>query len=342
MKQTTFLAGSAVRTLRTFTRTVTRTVTMTVTLALAGALAAPTAALAFPDKPVRIVVGFQPGGSDVSARLVAQKLQELWGQAVIIDNKPGAAGNLGADAVARAPADGYTMLLYVNSYAINTSVYKGLSWDLVRDFTPVGRYGRSPMVVVVNSTLPVKDLKGLVALAKAKPGTLNYGSAGVATAPHLAVEWFAHGTGIEATHVPYKGSAPSVVGLVGNEVQFSFGALSAFDSMIKDGRVKALAVTTAQRQPGMPDLPTVAEEVMPGYDADIWYGFLVPAATPAAVVQKLSKDLQTVLADADLQTKLRGRGVEPAFLEARATGDLIRKDVVRWREVTERIKLRLD
>ena len=311
---------------------------------LAVALAAFTApgAQAFPDKPVRIVAGFAPGGADISARLVGQKLQELWGQAVIVDNKPGAGGNLGADAVARAPADGYTLLLFVNSYTINTSVYKNLTWDAVRDFAPLGLYGRSPLVVVVNNTLPVKDLKGLVALAKAKPGTLNYGSAGVATAPHLAIEWFAAGTGIDVTHVPYRGSAPSVLGLVGNEVQFSFGALSAFDAMIKDGRVKALAVTTAQRNAALPDLPTVAEEAMPGFAVDIWYGFVVPAATPGPIVQKLSKDLATVLNDPDLQAKLRARGVEPGFLDARATAELIRKDVARWREVAERIKLKLD
>ncbi len=310
------------------------------TLAVAAALNLP--AQAFPTKPVHIVAGFAPGGADTSARLIGQKLQELWGQPVIIDNKPGAAGNLGADAVARAPADGHTILLFVNSYTINTSVYKGLTWDAVRDFAPVGRYGRSPMVVVVNASVPAKNLKELVALAKAKPGVLNYGSAGVATAPHLAVEWFASGTGIVATHVPYRGSAPSVVGLVGGEVQFAFGALSAFEPMIKDGRVRALAVTTAQRYPAMPELPTVAEEAMPGFDADIWYGFVVPAATPAAVVQKLSKDLQTVLADADLQAKLRARGVEPAYLDGKLTHELIRSDVARWRELAERIKLKLD
>ena len=157
-------------------------------LALAALLGSATA---FPDRPVRIVAGFQPGGADVSARLIAPQLQALWGQPVIIDNKPGAAGNLGADAVARAAPDGHTLLLYVNSYAINTSVYKSLGWDLLRDFTPVGRYGNSPMVVVVHPALPVKDLRGLISLAKAQPGALNYGSAGVATAPHLAVEWFA-------------------------------------------------------------------------------------------------------------------------------------------------------
>jgi len=303
------------------------------------------AAQAFPDKPVRIVAGFAPGGADVSARLIAQKLQDLWGQPVLIDNKPGAAGNLGADIVARAPADGHTVLLVVNSYTINTSVYKNLNWDLLRDFAPVGRYGRSPMVVLVNSSMPVKDVKGLLALAKAQPGKLNYGSAGLATAPHLAVEWFATQTGTAFTHIPYKGSAPSVMALVGNEVQFAFGALSAFEPMIKDGRVRALAVTTATRHPDMPDLPTVAEQGLPGlsgFDADIWYGLAVPAATPSAVVQKLAKDLQTVLGDAELQAKLRARGVEPAFLEPARTAELMKRDVARWKDVAERIQLKMD
>ncbi len=305
-------------------------------------IAALAAQAAFPEKPVRIVAGFQPGGADVSARLIAEKLQGLWGQPVIIDNKPGAAGNLGADAVARAAPDGLTLLLFVNSYTINTSVYKNLSWDLLKDFAPVGRYGVSPMVVVVGADSPARDLPGLIALAKSKPGALNYGSAGVATAPHLAVEWFATLTGIQTTHIPYRGSAPSVVGLIGNEVQFSFGALAAFEPTIRDGRLRALAVTTAQRHPGMPDLPTVAQAGVPGFDADIWYGFMVPAATPSAIVQKLSKDLQTVLADPDLQAKLKGRGVEPAWLDPAQTTELIKKDVARWREVAERIKLKLD
>ena len=311
-------------------------------LAAAVITLAGTAAQAFPDKPVRIVAGFQPGGADVSARLIAEKLQALWGQPVIIDNKPGAAGNLGADAVARAAPDGLTLLLFVNSYTINTSVYKNLSWDLLKDFASVGRHGVSPMVVVVGADSPAKDLQGLIALAKSKPGALNYGSAGVATAPHLAVEWFAAQTGIQVAHIPYRGSAPSVIGLVGNEVQFAFGALSAFEPTIRDGRLRALAVTTAQRHPGMPEVPTVAQAGVAGFDVDIWYGFMVPAATPAAIVHKLGKDLQTVLADADLQAKLKGRGVEPAWLDAAQTNDLIRKDVARWREVAERIKLKLD
>src|ERR1700682_1482954 len=253
------------------------------TSALLGAvlLAITTAALAaFPDKPVRLMVGFAPGGSDIGGRIIAQKLSEIWGQAVVVDNRPGAAGNIAADLVAKAPPDGYTMLLFVNSYTINTTVYKGLTWDAVRDFPPVGRYVFSPMVVVVNSELPVKNVRELMDYAKANPGKLFYGSAERATTPHLVGELFAMQTGAQLTHVPYKGSAPSVTGLVANEVQLSFAASSSVSAFIKAGRLRPLAVTTAKRDPQFPDLPTVAESGVPGFDADIWYGFVVPVKTP--------------------------------------------------------------
>jgi tripartite-type tricarboxylate transporter receptor subunit TctC len=300
------------------------------------------AANAFPDKPVRIVVGFAPGGSDISVRLLGPKLTELWNQPVVIDNRPGAAGNLGADLVAKAAPDGYTLLLCVNSYTINTTVYRNLSWDLLRDFAPVARYAFSPMAVVVNDKVPAKNLAELVAYAKANPGRLNYGSAGAGTAPHLAAELFAIQTGLQMVHVPYKGSAPSVTALITKEVDLSFGALSAFESFIKDGRVRALAVTTAKRFSQLPEVPTVGESGVPGFDVDIWYGLVAPAKTPAAVIKKLSEDLNRVLADADTQAKLRQRGLEPAYLDPAQTGELMRRDVARWRDVANRVKLSLD
>lgn len=299
-------------------------------------------AQAFPDRPVRLVVGFAPGGSDISARLVGQKLSELWGQPVVVDNRPGAAGNIGADAVAKASPDGYTILLLVNSYTINTSVYRNLGWDLLRDFAPVGRYATSPMVVVVNDKMPVKNFAEFVAYAKVNRGKVNYGSAGTGTAPHLAGELFAMRSGIEMTHVPYKGSAPSVTALVADEVQVSFGAMSAFDGMVKQGRLRALAVTTASRFPQLPDVPTVSESGLPGFDVDIWYGFLAPAKTPTAIVKKLSDDLARVMTDPDLQSKLRERGLEPAYLDSAKTGDLMKRDVARWREVVNNLKLVLE
>jgi len=311
-------------------------------LLLAAGLVLAASAQAFPDRPVRMVVGFAPGGSDISGRLIGQKLSELWGQPVVVENRPGAAGNIGADAVAKAAPDGHTILLLVNSYTINTSIYRNLSWDLLRDFAPIGRYATSPMVVVVNDKMPVKNFAEFVAYAKANRGKVNYGSAGTGTAPHLAGELFAMRSGIEMMHVPYKGSAPSVTALVADEVQVSFGAMSAFDGMVKQGRLRALAVTTAARFPQLPDVPTVSESGLPGFDVDIWYGFLAPAKTPPAILKKLSDDLARVMADTDLQSKLRERGMEPAYLDSEKTGDLMKRDVARWREVTNKLKLVLE
>ena len=297
---------------------------------------------AFPERAVKIIVGFAPGGSDISARILAQKLTELWKQPVVVDNRPGAGSNIGADAAAKSPPDGYTLLLCVNSYTINTTVYKNLSWDLLRDFAPVGRYAASPLVVVVNSKSSIKSVPELIARAKANPGKINYGSAGAGTAPHLAAELFAIQAGVELTHIPYKGSAPSVTALAGDEVQMSFGALSAFDSFIKSGRLRPLAVTTAKRSAQLPELPTVAESGIPGFDVDIWYGFLAPAKTPPAIVKQLSDDLAKVMADPDTQAKIRSAGLEPAYLDSAQMGESMKRDVARWRDVAGRVKLSLE
>ena len=311
-------------------------------LAVAVATFAAAANAAWPDKPVRLLVGFAPGGSDIGGRIIAQKLSEMWGQPVVVDNRPGAAGNIAADAVAKAPADGYTMLLFVNSYTINTSVYKGLQWDAVKDFAPVGRYTLSPMIVVVNPKFPAKNVKEMTDYAKANPGKLFFGSAGSGTAPHLVGELYAIKTGSEMTHVPYKGSAPSVTGLVGGEVQLSFAASSSVAAFVKDGRLRPLAVTTAKRDPQFPDLPTMEEAGIAGFDADIWYAFVMPAKTPPAIIRKVSDDLKTALSDPDIQAKLRANGLEPAFLGPDETAALIKRDVTRWKEVADRIKLQLD
>ena len=323
------------------TSSVTRRLACACMLAVTLAAAGP--ALAdYPDKPVRLVVGFAPGGSDISGRIVALKLSQLWGQQVLVDNRPGAGGNIGADVVARAAPDGYTLLLGVNSYTINTTVYRNLSWDLLRDFAPIGRYGASPLVVVVNDKSPVKTMPEFMAYAKANPGKLNYGSAGAGTAPHLAVELFAQKTGLNPTHIPYKGSAPSVTALLADEVQFTFGALSAFDAFIKAGKLRPLAVTTAKRSSQLPNVPTLIESGIADFDVDIWYGLLAPAKTPEPVIRKLTDDLRKVLADPDTQAKLRDAGVETAYLGPQQLADLMKRDVERWRQVSTRIKLTLD
>ena len=311
---------------------------------LAATLLAMSAAVhaEWPDKPVRLLVGFAPGGSDIGGRIVAQKLSEMWGRAVVVDNRPGAAGNIAADAVAKSPPDGYTMLLFVNSYTINTSVYKGLQWDAVRDFAPVGRYALSPMIVVVNPKFPAKSLKEMTDYAKANPGKLFFGSAGSGTAPHLVGELYAMKTGAEITHVPYKGSAPSITGLVAGDVQLSFAASSSVAAFIKDGRLRPLAVTTSKRDPQFPDLPTVEQAGIPAFDADIWYAFVMPAKTPPAIIKKASDDLKAALADPDVQARLRQNGLEPAYLGPDETAALIKRDVARWKEVATRINLVLE
>lgn len=311
---------------------------------LAAALLAMSAAVQaeWPEKPVRLLVGFAPGGSDIGGRILAQKLSEMWGRPVVVDNRPGAAGNIAADAVAKSPPDGYTMLLFVNSYTINTSVYKGLQWDAVRDFTPVGRYALSPMIVVVNPKFPAKSLKEMTDFAKANPRKLFFGSAGSGTAPHLVGELYAMKTGVEITHVPYKGSAPSITGLVSGDVQLSFAASSSVAAFIKDGRLRPLAVTTSKRDPQFPDLPTVEQAGIPAFDADIWYAFVMPAKTPPAIIKKASDDLKAALADPDVQAKLRQNGLEPAYLGPDETAALIKRDVARWKEVATRINLVLE
>jgi tripartite-type tricarboxylate transporter receptor subunit TctC len=307
-----------------------------------GVPLAASAQSAFPDRPVRLVVGFAPGGSDISARIIAQKLSQLWGQQVLVDNKPGAGGNIGAEIVAKAAPDGYTLLMAVNSYTINTVVYKGLSWDLLRDFTPLGRFGALPMVVVVNEKMPVRTMTEFVSFAKANPGKLNYGTAGPATAPHMATEEFSHKAGLSMAHIPYKGSGPSVQALLADEVQVSFGAQSAFDAFIKAGRLRPLAVTTAARQPQLPDVPTIKEATGIDFDADIWYGLLGPAKLPPAVASKISDDLRKVMADPDTLNRLRDVGVQPAYLSPADMGELMRRNVATWRSVVSRIKISLD
>jgi tripartite-type tricarboxylate transporter receptor subunit TctC len=307
-----------------------------------GVPLAASAQSAFPDRPVRLVVGFAPGGSDISARIIAQKLSQLWGQQVLVDNKPGAGGNIGAEIVAKAAPDGYTLLMAVNSYTINTVVYKGLSWDLLRDFTPLGRFGALPMVVVVNEKMPVRTMTEFVSFAKANPGKLNYGTAGPATAPHMATEEFSHKAGLSMAHIPYKGSGPSVQALLADEVQVSFGAQSAFDAFIKAGRLRPLAVTTAARQPQLPDVPTIKEATGIDFDADIWYGLLGPAKLPPAVASKISDDLRKVMTDPDTLNRLRDVGVQPAYLSPADMGELMRRNVATWSSVVSRIKISLD
>ncbi|MEO7242207.1 MAG: tripartite tricarboxylate transporter substrate binding protein [Variovorax sp.] len=266
----------------------------------------------WPERPVRMVVPFSAGGTtDVVARLIAQKLQTLWGQPVLVDNRAGAGGNLGADLVAKASPDGYTILMGSGAITINPHVYKTMSFDAEKDLQPISNVASGPMLVVVPEASPARNIKELIALAKAKPGVLNFGSAGVGTQVHLAGENFADAAKIDITHVPYKGEAPAYVDLMGNQVQVVVGNFAAASALLGKGRLRALAVTGKERSPQLPEVPTVAESGLPGFVNTGWFGLFAPAGTPAAIVAKIQRDTAKVLAETDTKARLYTQGMEP-------------------------------
>ncbi len=266
----------------------------------------------WPSNSVRLIVPFAPGGStDVIARMMAQKYSELWGQTVVVDNRAGAGGNLGADIVAKAPADGYTLLFGTGSITINPQLYKKMPFDTKKDLVPVTNVASGPMLVVVPDDSPLRNVKDLIALAKAKPGAINFGSAGVGSQVHLAGENFANAAGIDIVHVPYKGEAPAYTDLIGHQTQMMVGNFAAASALLGKGRLRALAVTSAQRMPSMPDVPTVSESGLPGFENTGWFGVLAPAGVPPAVLAKIRADTVKILAATDTKARLYVQGMTP-------------------------------
>ena len=273
-------------------------------LALAAAvalapLAAPLPAFAqsFPSKPVKLVVPFPPGGSlDNVGRLLAQKLSEAWGQQVVVENKPGAGGNVGADAVAKSPADGYTVVMgALSTHAVNPSLYAKMPYDAVKDFAPISLVAITPNVLIVNAATPVNSVRDMIAFAKANPGKVNFGSGSNGSAGHLAGELFKMETGTDVAHIPYKGGAPALQALLAGDTQFMFDNLANAMAQVKGGKVRAIAVTTAQRSKLAPELPTMAEAGMPGFDISTWFGLLAPAGTPPEVIAKWNAEVVKAL-----------------------------------------------
>jgi tripartite-type tricarboxylate transporter receptor subunit TctC len=283
-------------------------------VAVLAALAAPftfaQSAANYPAKPVRLVVPFPAGGTtDILARAVAQKLSEAWGRQMIVDNRPGAGGNIGSDLVAKSAPDGYTLLMgTVGTHAINPSLYKNMPYDHVKDFAPVILVAGVPNVLVVNPSLPVHSVPELIAYAKANPGKLNFASSGNGTSIHLSGELFKAMTGVEMTHVPYKGSAPALTDLIGGQVQLMFDNLPSSLPFIKAGKLRALAVTSGARAAALPDLPTLAESGLPGFEASSWFGVLAPAGTPRDIVAKLNGAIAGWLASPEAKEKLLAQG----------------------------------
>ena len=290
-------------------------------------------AQAYPTRPVRIIVGFTAGGvNDTLARLIGQWLSERLGQPFIIENRPGAGGNVGTEAVGRAPADGYTLLLIAPSNAINATLYDKLNYNFIRDIAPVSSISLEPEVVVVNPSVPAKTVPEFIAYAKANPSQLNFASAGNGVAGHLAGELFKMMTGISMVHVPYRGGAPAVTDLLGGQVQVMFLIISASIEHIKAGKLRPLAVTSAARSEALPDVPTVGEFV-PGYESSVWFGVGAPKNTPAEIVDKLNKEINTGLADPAIKARLDRLGITVFAGSPAGFGKFIAEETEKWGKV---------
>lgn len=281
-------------------------------LALAIAVPGAIGAQQYPARTVRLLVGFAAGGAtDVSARFIAQKLSETIGQQVVVDNRPGAASTLASELVARSAPDGYT-LLFANATVAMPSLFAKLSFDVRKDLAPVSLVGYGPLVLVVHPSLPAKSAQELIALARRKPGMLNYGSAGVGSMTHLGMALLVSMTNVEMVHVPYKGSAPASIGVITGEGQLMFSSPAAVMSQIREGRLRALAVSGATRSAVLPDVPTLAEAGLTGYDATSWYGMLAPTGTPLPAISRLGDETVKALTANDLKQRLLNQGIEPA------------------------------
>lgn len=305
---------------------------------------AQTAAQNYPQKPIRMIVPFTPGGStDILARSIGQELSKAWGQSVIIENIAGAGGSIGADKVAKAPADGYTLLMgHIGTLAVNPSLYPKLPYNPLKDFAPVAWVARVPNILVVNAQLPVKSLQELVALAKAKPGQLSYGSGGNGSAANLATEYFKMQSNISMLHIPYRGTAPAVNDLLGNQIQVLFTGAPAVMGHVKSGQLRALAVSSPKRIPALPDLPTVAELGYKNFEADQWYGVVAPAGTPRDIVMKLNQQINLALNSNELKKRLSTEGAVAMPETPEVFGALIAQDIERWRPVITSGRVKAD
>jgi tripartite-type tricarboxylate transporter receptor subunit TctC len=310
---------------------------------LLSVAAASVLAQGYPDKPLKLVVPFPPGGpTDIVGRLVAQKLAEGIGQPVVVENRPGAGGTVGSTAVARAPADGYTLLYGSTTLAIAPSLYRDLAYDPRTAFAPISLVSRGPIIAAVNAQLPAKTLKDFIALAKSSPGRINYGSAGSGTPPHLAAELFKTVAGVDLVHVPYKGGGPAVSDLAGGQVQVIFEGLPTLLPHIKSGKVRALAITGAKRDPALPEVPTFAEAGLPGYDANFWNGLVAPAGTPAEVIARLNSVLVQALATPEVHAALVRLGLEAAGTTPQQFGDFIAAEIDKWARVVKASGAKID
>ena len=307
-------------------------------LLVAGALLAgslPAWAQPYPNRPLRIVVPFPPGGgTDIGTRIVAQKLQEAWGQAVIVENKPGAAGIVGTELTAKSAPDGYTFMMgNIGTHAINVSLYKKLAYDPVKDFAPVSMVADLPLLLLVHPSVPANSVKELIVLAKSQPGKLNFSSSGAGGSMHVAAELFKSMTGVDMVHIPYKGGAPAVADLLSGQVALSFSTVLETIQHVKAGKVRALAVTNDHRSIALPDLPTIAEAGLPGYQSISWLALFAPAGTPKDIVNKVSAESVRILKLSDVKERLLAQGAEPIGSTPEQLAATLAADIAKYAKV---------
>ncbi len=297
----------------------------------------------YPSRPIRLIVPFPPGGSnDIVARMVATQLGERLGQQVVVDNRGGAGGVLGSDLAAKSPPDGYTLLLISVAYAFGPALYKNLPYDPERAFAPVGILGSGAAALTVHPSLPVNTVQELIALAKAKPGALNYASAGVGSLQHLACALFMIQAGIDVVHVPYKGGGPAMADVIAGQAQIVMPSLIQVVPHIKSGRLRVLGTSGTRRSAVLPDVPTIAESGVPGYEAHNWWGILAPAGTPAPVIEKLHKDLTSVLSSRETEKRFETEGAEVVRMTPAEFGRFISAELVKWSRVAREVGIKAE
>ncbi len=297
----------------------------------------------YPTKPIRFILPFPPGGgTDPLARIVGQKLTENLGQTMVMDNRPGAGANIGAEIAAHSAPDGYTIVMGNIAHTINATLYRKLGYDLVKDFAPVTLLASVPNILVVHPSVPAKSVQELIALAKAKPGQLNYASSGSGSSAHLAGELFKNLAGVDLVHIPYKGGGPAVISLIAGESAIGFATMPSVLPHVKAGKLRALAVTTAKRSPAVPDLPTIAEAGVPGYEANTWYGVLAPAKTPASIVGRLHDEFLNIMRSADIRERIAVHGYEPETNTPQEFAAFIKSEIIKWGKVVKAAGIHAD
>ncbi len=315
-----------------------KSVIAAVTCVALGGFASGGAAQRYPGKPVRLIVPYAPGGgTDIIARIIGQKLSDAWGLPVVIDNRPGAGSTVGTALAVRAPADGYTLVMSSISLAFDTTIYKDLPYDAVRDLAPVGLVATQPNILAVHPSLPVKSVSELLAQARARPGAINYASAGNGSGPHLATELLKMLAGISLTHITYKGTGPALNDLLGGQVQMMIAVMASTLPHVASGKLRGLAVTGAARSPSAPDMPTIAESGVPNYEFNTWYGIQVPAGTPRAVVDLLNAEVLRALQAPDVRARFAAGGLEPLASTPDEFGAMVRAEIAKWRRVAAAI-----